>query len=379
MQNVNRAADSHEIRPLTGIRGLAAAFVVVFHFYDSWLLLLPALQFCAPLARRGHLGVDLFFILSGFILSYVYSAGGFKLTLRTYLRFIWFRLARIFPNHVATLFLLVLAVEAAKHLGVTLTGIYAFSEIPLQVTLLHAWPFSSSAAFSWNYPSWSISAEWFAYLCVFPAAWHVLRFSLTEATSLLLGYIALALWLFLFSTAAAPAWRPLLQVSCEFVTGSMFFRAYMSSSSLTSICQRYASCIFIILVAILLLWPLNIAFASTAAVLMFPALLLGLTSAASILSKILSSSQALWLGRVSYALYMTHAPTQKVLKILLPAERYVNSACWIRVALIVANAIVILACAAGLYYLVELPARNYMRRVATWWSRRCSGTSCRHA
>jgi peptidoglycan/LPS O-acetylase OafA/YrhL len=103
MSFANRAADSHEIRPLTGIRGLAAGLVVLFHFYPWWVQLLPSLRPCAALASRGWLGVDLFFMLSGFILSYVYSAGNTQLGFTEYRRFLWFRLARIYPNHLATL------------------------------------------------------------------------------------------------------------------------------------------------------------------------------------------------------------------------------------------------------------------------------------
>jgi peptidoglycan/LPS O-acetylase OafA/YrhL len=91
----NRAADSHEIRPLTGIRGFAAWLVVLFHFYAGWVLLVPSLSWGESLATHGAIGVDLFFILSGFILSYVYRAGESKLGAAEYGRFLWLRLARI--------------------------------------------------------------------------------------------------------------------------------------------------------------------------------------------------------------------------------------------------------------------------------------------
>ena len=105
-------------------------------------------------------------------------------------------------------------------------------------------------------------------------------------------------------------------------------------------------------------------------VFLFPLLLLGLTSETSLISKLVSSPPALWLGRVSYALYMSHAIAQKLIKILLPPEKYIHSSLNIRLLLLFANVLLILIIATGLYYAVEIPARNFLRRVTVAWSRR---------
>ena len=55
------ASDSHELRPLTGIRGFAAIAVVIFHYFGSWEILFPDLQLFTNFASQGWLGVDLFF------------------------------------------------------------------------------------------------------------------------------------------------------------------------------------------------------------------------------------------------------------------------------------------------------------------------------
>ena len=99
-------------------------------------------------------------------------------------------------------------------------------------------------------------------------------------------------------------------------------------------------------------------------------LLVGLTSKAGIVPAILSTPTALWLGRVSYSLYMTHGIVNKIVKILLPAERYVAAPLYARLLVLLAHAFLIFLAAAALYHIVEIPCRDFMRQISRWWSRR---------
>jgi peptidoglycan/LPS O-acetylase OafA/YrhL len=58
-----------QIRSHTGLRGIAALLVVFYHFHFAQ----PHLAFedWTAFFERGYLMVDLFFVLSGFIISYV--------------------------------------------------------------------------------------------------------------------------------------------------------------------------------------------------------------------------------------------------------------------------------------------------------------------
>ena len=61
-----------ESRALTGLRGLAALLVAAHHasLHFTGGGTLPVVS---GLLRRGYLGVDLFFVLSGFVMSMVYG------------------------------------------------------------------------------------------------------------------------------------------------------------------------------------------------------------------------------------------------------------------------------------------------------------------
>ncbi len=148
------------LRALTTMRFGAAFWVVLFHYW-------PALSLAGlpGLVAKGYLGVELFFVLSGFILCHVYlraaGEGGFR-----YGSFLWARLARVYPLHLATLIGVGVLAGAATLAGIGIDpNILSWSSLPANLLMVHAWGFAPQA--SWNHPSWSISAEWFAYL-LFP-------------------------------------------------------------------------------------------------------------------------------------------------------------------------------------------------------------------
>jgi peptidoglycan/LPS O-acetylase OafA/YrhL len=128
----------NEISALTSLRGVAALTVLIFHVIPGF---------------RGYLAVDLFFLLSGFVLAHVY--GETVLTYQSYLRFLQTRLARIYPVHLLMLILLLPMLDTRSDFS---SGGLLSSLLLLQ---------SPWHSICWNYASWSISAEWHSYL-LFP-------------------------------------------------------------------------------------------------------------------------------------------------------------------------------------------------------------------
>ncbi|MBX3428609.1 MAG: acyltransferase [Hyphomonadaceae bacterium] len=151
-----------ELKPLTSLRFIAAFWVLLYHFKDH--LGLGMGQF--GLVADGYLGVDLFFTLSGFILAHVYLTsvedGRFG-----YGGFLKNRIARVYPMHLAALGAMLVLFAGAAVLGVGESNPDAFrlSDLPAHLLMVHAW--GTTPTVGWNFPSWSISAEWLAYL-LFP-------------------------------------------------------------------------------------------------------------------------------------------------------------------------------------------------------------------
>jgi peptidoglycan/LPS O-acetylase OafA/YrhL len=365
-----------EIRPLTGIRGFAAGLVLLIHFFPLWAGLLPGLHIFDRLAGRGYVGVDLFFILSGFILNYVYfDAGKSGPDWADYRSFVWHRFIRVWPVHFAGLLLMLGLVLAAGMVHWPVTGNYAWEALPFQLTMTHAWPLPGTgwsadplAAYSWNYPSWSVSAEWFAYLLVFPLAWRLLRGldRAGETVAAVLAGLVIAGWAGLLEPCPVPVFGMTSRVTVEFVTGALLYRVFSTEGMITRGCQRAAGGIFLVVLLCLLFAPVG---ATKWIVVLFPALLLGLTAEQALVARFFTLRPVLWLGRISYSIYMTQAIVQRLLKAALNPARFEPSPFMVRLLLCLGVLGLVLGMASLFYYLVETPARAGLRR----WAERCAG------
>lgn len=150
-------------RHLDGLRIIAAAAVVVLH-YSDYFKDQSVGRFMIDHTRNFGLFVDLFFVVSGFVIARQYFGQVGDAT--SIGRFIWRRLARIYPLHLATLAFYV-GVALALYFGLARTdnpARYPFSDLPAQLLLLHA---IDGDRLTFNFPSWSLSAEMFCYV-LFP-------------------------------------------------------------------------------------------------------------------------------------------------------------------------------------------------------------------
>jgi peptidoglycan/LPS O-acetylase OafA/YrhL len=155
-----------QLHPLTSLRFITALHVFFFHIEAVHIVWAP--ESVRLLASIGYVGVNWFFILSGFILAYSYA--GRKFSLGSFWRA---RFVRVYPAYfvslclAAPLFLYVCFYAPLSPENNWIAGMreHLVPFMLLAVALMQAWV--PSAAFSINPVGWSLSVEAFFYL-LFP-------------------------------------------------------------------------------------------------------------------------------------------------------------------------------------------------------------------
>lgn len=353
-------ADGAPIRPLTALRFFAALWVVLFSYW-------PKLTGASTPAfvAKGYLGVELFFILSGFILCHVYLRG-FGERKFSYGGFLWNRLARIYPLHLATCLGLVGLALAATAAGISVdASLLDWPSLPANLLLLHAWGLAPVAAF--NHPSWSISAEAFAYLS-FPL-FALIAWRLRGRPWLFLGIaVAFAAALYPLFEAAAGfpltlatiRWGALRIVPC-FLLGCALHSLWRSGATArwNNLALLLASLAGVALSA-------GLGAPDGITVLCLGGVILALAGAAEQGSPLLSSRPLSYLGEISYSIYMVCVPWELVFvngasRLLGLPDKTLPLPLWIVLVLGV------IPLAAASYHLIEKPARKAMK---SWADRR---------
>jgi peptidoglycan/LPS O-acetylase OafA/YrhL len=190
------AAQTGKIEELESIRGIAALLVVLFHM-PGWNPWLTDIRFI----HNSYYMVDLFFVLSGFVMNLNY--GDRLKGLRDLAQFQFLRLGRLYPVHLLFLLLAVITTTsgwiAAAAFGLHNPNGSTFKDATFaafveQLLLIHSLGFFK-IAHPFNLPSWSISVEFYTYL-VFGILCLISRYTLRLSTFVVLSGAALALLAF---------------------------------------------------------------------------------------------------------------------------------------------------------------------------------------
>lgn len=296
-----------EIGALTGLRGVAAVWVLAFHIAEQ-----PngtASSLADILARAGYIGVDLFFVLSGFVIAENYQHFFRPWDFPKYWRFQVARLGRIYPVHLVMLLgtLAIVAVAALAGYQRTTAGVdYSPEAFIANLLLIQAWGWPH---YSWNWVAWTISAEWFAYL-LFPfAAYAVFSRVATKSARILVVVVIYAVMLSV-STWVGPARieLSLLRVTAGFTSGVVVW-LWTRDRPPSEIAGGLMAFIAIggLVATIILLSAFRMADGGFWPAPWFVLLVLGVSGDRGPIARVLSSVPAIFFGRISYSLYMVHS------------------------------------------------------------------------
>jgi peptidoglycan/LPS O-acetylase OafA/YrhL len=281
------AAFEHRHRPdLDGIRGVLACNVMLLHLGINRFL-------STATAGAWHgfvfdLCVDVFFLLSGFVLTSSYLASAD----RSFARFAvkrFFRLAPVF--YVTTLLVLPSAAT-----------IYHREHMPAEAVM--AVPFFASLPA--NYPAWSITWEFYLPLAAFLAAPFV---PLPRRAVLPLLLACLGALAAVDAEIAGGLRTYAIRAPLGLGAGALLYRLYAEAPDRAS-SPRITYALFAALIAVM-----GAAQAVPLLGALIPALAAALIwNAAGAPSALFASRPLQWLGALSYTIYMAHIPVLQTMK-----------------------------------------------------------------
>jgi peptidoglycan/LPS O-acetylase OafA/YrhL len=334
--------------------------VVLQHFsataQHATLVTIPSL------VPHGYIAVDLFFVLSGFIMSYTYLASFQDRGIAAFGSFLSRRVARIVPLNVSVLLLFILLGEVSIRLfgrNIVYSSDNLLRDLPANMLMLQGVGFGTNL----NGPSWSVSTEFAAYL-LFPVFVFVVfhRQAVLWATALLVSLAAIV-WL---------EWAPggagqetdaitlnVIRCFAEFALGMGTYRLYRRGHNGLIAADTTA---FVLIAGCALSMVLR---CDLPAILLFPPLILCLAMNRGAAARLMSLRFFHFLGVVSFSIYMIHQVFRvfelEWLRIVHPAP--VSGPVALVLAAVGSFSVVPFAWLA--YSLIERPGRRLVRSLFT--------------
>lgn len=359
------------------MRGVAVLLVVACHAVIWYTVMGPGLpeRSAAAVSYLGYVGVDLFFVISGFVLSLPLLASpslrrepGYW---RTYFAKRWLRIA---PPYYAAMGLVLLMFPAG-------TGVFAGAkDVFLHLVYLHN--LTPQTMYSFSPVFWSLAIEMQFYL-ILPA--FVLLFvgrrwqwALPACAAISLAWGAFAWGPGSLADLQWRSWQ-LPAFLFHFALGILAARIFVNGWTPTAR-QWLAGMVASVLIVVGTLWTfiphpetpwqtwshtlLANTFERPLVAVGFAGILLLAVVRDSPLRRLLSSAPAVGAGEVSYSVYLLHFPVQVYLLIHLPVVAQHGF-----LAFFAATTAVVLAASAVYYLLLERPSLWVKNHLAALWAR----------
>lgn len=294
------------IEQLTFTRFIAALSIVVFHFGAD---IFPFNYNCFSfLIKQANLGVSYFFILSGFVMIIAYGQNGKRVDkFKYYMN----RLARIYPIYLAALLLMVIFYFADKR-AVSPT------EFVLSFFVVQAWipPYPLTL----NGPGWSLAVEFFFY-ALFPLLFNRI-YAKTELKKLFIPIISF--WAvsqiilnilgnssfykgFPSNSHDLLYYNPIMHLN-EFLIGNLAGLFFLKMDKTKSKNYTWHLLVLLILLILLLKLPIPVTFHDGLLAIIFIPFILFFSLSSGTLAKIFNSKALIFLGEISYGIYILQIP-----------------------------------------------------------------------
>lgn len=362
----------HTIHFHTSLRGIAAFSVFMAHgqFYQ----LLGESNFWASLYSHlffwHDLAVDIFFILSGYILHHVYVAHGKKAL--SWKGYFIARIARIYPLYIAATLAMIGLFYIKSRGQAVMPEELEISYLLTNLLGIQEWTWNG-LLHSINPPNWSISVELFLYTFIFPPLVFLsnkYRVENSIQVGLVILFISLTVLLYFFWGNLHFGVKPIVRGICGFCAGFVLCNIVQTSSSWKRLKEKQYEVVFYFLLAAFMLSAWNVVNPLRSTLLYWGILLIGFTGYLAKSDKhFLHWPTLTFLGDISYSLYLWHMPVLKVMteifKIRNPETLLLDSSLSNSKKLLyfVTTVVAVFLVSTISYYFFEKPARKKIREV----------------
>ena len=282
---------------------------------------------------------------------HVHASDFIRYSLKSHLRFLKLRLARVYPLHAFCLLALAVIVYSLPEFTAPYRhNAFSLSNFVATLLLINNWGLIPTTM--WNGPAWSLSAEWLGYL-MFPLIAIGIDKVVPRNLSLITAFSLLAaLVIFMFALGAPDMGQMnkigIIRMAFEFTAGCLFYRASMNDSR-----PRNWTLALSLLVIIVFSYRLDYHWG---AVFGLGLLVFCLCKESLFANLFFGNPIALWLGNISFSLYLCHWPLIQIYQWISPRVTVDKNI----LATVLVLAIII--CSVLLYRFVELPSRRFLRQ-----------------
>jgi len=333
-----------EIRSLTGIRGVAAIYVMFYHYFESIQSTKLPKSHLETFINHGYLCVDLFFILSSVLMCITAKKFTQKLTPNDYLIFMKKRFARIYPLYFVILMFSFLILKCNNTAGL-ITSLFLVSTIFYKKGQILQ-------------PLWSLSAEWIMYL-IFPFLLYGISriprklsiISLPLISFLFLYFIALKLKsLGYYTVLNIVSINGLTRCFADYLLGIAIFLVPSRARHVISGTAAQILTVGLVIASLCLIYT------DILVIFFFGLLILLLLEDNGLISKLLGLNILYTLGLLSYSIYLIH-----YLFIYTPYMKYASHEA-IGILYRLASSLFTIILSFFSYRFIELPAGKYLRK-----------------
>tara|TARA_B100001057_G_C22780886_1_gene923592 strand:+ start:77 stop:1147 length:1071 start_codon:yes stop_codon:yes gene_type:complete len=349
------------IEQLTFTRFIAGISIVIFHYAKE----IPPFNFdmTSFFFKQANLGVSYFFILSGFVMVIAY----YHKDKVSFLSYMQKRFARIYPVTFLAAFLLLFFKVLEFFLSPEKSDLN-ITDFFISISLQQAW--IPAKAMTFNTPAWSITVEWFFYLC-FPSLFN---YFYKRPNLKMLSAIVLIIWVFsqfilhyLLDSSYYTGFPstshsfihyfPLLHLN-EFLIGNVAGLVFIKYLKDQKKANDLAIIALLVVAAIVLKYNTVLSFHNGLLMLVFVPLILLISCNNGLFSKLFKLKFLVFLGEISFGIYILQKPIFMLIKGVFTALNWHQPILQFYISFIV-----LLLVSAISYYYFETPLRRKISMV----------------